>query len=220
LLALWRPARHRRTSKRRPRPSLLLSAEIPRRFIAAGAALSVAYAALAEGDETRTAGALLCAERILFPDDPEGAAQMAAAVRAALRQLDAERAASAIGDSEHPPNVEEMQRSVMALAAALERAYAGAAGHLEAAALGARSWLAATGGAGPASGARHTQFGPFLDGLVRWAFFTEAALESIRADDWAGAGAALMAARRDVRRGGGDFYVPPVSPQGVRSNRQ
>ncbi len=197
--------------------SLLLGAEIPRRFIAAGGALSVAYAALAEGDETRTAGALLCAERILFPDDPEGAARMAGAVRAALRHLDTEPAASATEAGERPQDVEAMQRSVAALAAALERAFAGAAGHLEAASLGARSWLAATGGAGPASGARHTQFGPFLDGLVRWAFFTEAALEGIRADDWARVGAALVAARWDVRRGGGDFYVPPVSGHDARA---
>jgi hypothetical protein len=70
---------------------------------------------------------------------------------------------------------------------------------VQAAALGTRSWLAATGGLGPGSVAGQVQFGPFLDGLVRWAFYVAAALQGVRADDWARVGAALVAAQRSLR---------------------
>ncbi|MBI3973091.1 MAG: hypothetical protein HY332_17570 [Chloroflexi bacterium] len=185
--------------------AMLLKSEVPRRFIAAGAALAVAYAALAEGDEARTAGALLCAERMLFPHDPTGAAQVAAATRAALQRLDSPAPAAPVpgAGGVTPDSVEAVQRHVVAAAEQLGRVYLAAAPHVETAALGARSWLAATGGAGPASGIARAQFGPFVDGLVRWAFYVAAALESIRADDWTRAGAALMAARQEVQRGRG-----------------
>ena len=171
----------------------LLSTEVPRRFIAAGACLSAAYAALAAGDEARVAGALLCAQRFLFPHDVAGATAVAHAVAAATRELPA--------PNESPQGLtqaEAMQQSVAATAEALERAYLAAAGHLSTAALSARSWLSATGGMGPGSVAGQTQFGPFLEGLVRWAFYVEAALQGVRADDWARTGAALVGARRFV----------------------
>jgi hypothetical protein len=179
----------------------LLNAEIPRRFIAAGACFSVAYAALAAGDEIRVAGALLCARRWLFQDDAAGAAAVQQAVRNALQRFGPEEpdAGSSIGASgSGKPAQEAMQRTVAAQVDSLGRAFQASVGHIQTAALGTRSWLAATGGVGPGSVAGQTQFGPFLDGLVRWAFYLEAALEGLRADDWSRVGAALVAAQQYV----------------------
>jgi len=162
-----------------------------------------AYAGLAEGDETRVAGALLCAQRFLFPHDPPGEAAVAQAVSLATRHLD-----GTAGDTDSQPRaaaanqVATMQQTVAAHGEALERSFQASIGHLQMAALSTRSWLAATGGFGPGSLAGQTQFGPFLDGLVRWAFYTEAALRAVRADDWSRAGAALVAARQFVTRAG------------------
>ena len=94
-----------------------------------------------------------------------------------------------------------MQRTVAAGVDALDRAFHASAGHIQAAALGTRSWLAATGGLSAGAIAGQSQFGPFLDGLLRWAFYTEAALQGVRADDWSRAGAALIAARQSVSGG-------------------
>ncbi len=179
----------------------LLNTAVPRRFIAAGACLSAAHAALAAGDEARVAGALLCAQRFLFPNDPAGADAVARAVAIATRHLATYQASEPSGT---PPigagteQVEATQRAVAAGGEALERAYQAAIGHIQAATLGTRSWLSATGGLGAGSAAGQTQFGPFLDGLIRWAFFTAAALQGVRADDWSRTGAALVAARQYV----------------------
>ncbi len=188
----------------------LLGAEIPRRFIAAGAAITAAYAAVAQGDEVRAAGALVCAERVLFPGDLAGIAAVRQAVRAALSTMEPVPAESLPPPLGEALAAEQMQRRVLADAEALERAYLRAAAHVETAALSATSWLQATGGAGPASGAARARFGPFVDGLVRWAFYVEAAILGVEADDWARVGAALIAARREVQRGhGGIGLVPP-----------
>jgi hypothetical protein len=188
----------------------LLGAEIPRRFIAAGAAITAAYAAVAQGDEVRAAGALVCAERVLFPGDLAGIAAVRQAVRAALATIDTAPIEPVPPQLSEALAAEQLQRRVLADAEALERAYLRAAAHVETAALSSMSWLQATGGAGPASGAARTRFGPFVDGLVRWAFYVEAAILAVEADDWARAGAALIAARREVQRGhGGIGLVPP-----------
>jgi len=169
----------------------LLGAAVPRMFIGAGAALTTAFVALAEGEETRVAGALLCAQGLLFPDDPLGVAAVAGAARPALDALP--QASAGL------PGVEAallMQQRVAAETEALERALLQVLPNLQAAALGSYSWKQATGGAGPTSDALTGHFGPFLDGLLRWAFYVEAALTGIRQDDWARAGAALVNARR------------------------
>jgi hypothetical protein len=172
----------------------LLGAEVPRRFIGAGAALTIAYMGISEGDEIKTAGALLCAQRLLFPDDPLGAVAVGAVTRSALEALE-----SAEGDHPDPTPIDSaaaMQTKVAGGVEALERVYLQAGPHLETAALSTYSWKQATGGAGPSSSAVRSRFGPFLDGLIRWAFYVEAALQGIRLDDWARTGAALIAARR------------------------
>jgi hypothetical protein len=172
----------------------LLGAAVPRMFIAAGAALTAAYLAVAEGDEVRAAGAVLCARRRLFPDDALGSAAVAGAARPALESLPAPA-----GEPGAPPGADAaaaMGRQVAARVEELERAYLGAAPHIETAALDTYSWKRATGGAGPASGAMRGHLGPFLRGMARWAFYVEAALAAIRQDDWVRAGAAIIAARR------------------------
>ena len=176
----------------------LLNTEVPRRFIAAGACLSAAYAALAEGEEARVAGALLCAQRFLFPDDPAGAAAVAQAVQNATLRPAAPDQAAALS-LEGPEQLAALEQAVAAQSDALQRSFHASAGHVQAAALGSRSWLAATGGVGPGAVAGQTQFGPFLDGLLRWAFYTAAALQGLREDDWSRVGAALMAAQHSLR---------------------
>ena len=179
----------------------LLNSEVPRRFVAVGACLSAAYAALAAGDEVRVAGALLSAQRLLFPRDPEGAAAVAQAVATATRHLEISEPAPPHSERTGHVQAEAVQRAVASGVAALDRALHGAFGHVQAAALGTRSWRAATGGLGPGAVAGQTGFGPFLDGLVRWAFLVEAALQGLRADDWSRTGAALVAARQYVSQG-------------------
>lgn len=172
----------------------LLGAAIPRAFIATGAALTTGYMGLAAGDDTRVAGALLCAQRLLFPGDPLGNAAVRAAAQPALDSLpDRSEEPAAADDAEAAAG---MQRRVAADVEAIERAFLAVVPHVSAAALSSFSWKHATGGAGPASGALTSHLGPFLDGLVRWAFYVEVALEGIRHDDWARAGASLIAARR------------------------
>jgi hypothetical protein len=41
-----------------------------------------------------------------------------------------------------------------------------------------------------------SQLMPFIDGLARWAFLLEAAMEGVKRDDWVLVGAAVVAARR------------------------
>ena len=174
----------------------LLGAAVPRMFICVGAALTTAFVALAEGDETRVAGALLCAQGLLFPDDPLGVAAVAGAAHPALDALPQVSAGA--------PGVEAallMQQRVAAETEALERALLQVLPNLQVAALSSYSWKQATGGAGPSSDALTGHFGPFLDGLLRWAFYVEAALTSIRQDDWARAGAALVTGRRVTASG-------------------
>lgn len=179
--------------------SRLLSSGVPRRFIATGAALATAHAALAAGDEHRAAGALLCAQESLFPGDPAGAREVTRAAQAALGQLDEMSPAAEAGGLAASGGVEAVQQRVLALADRLDQAFLAAAGSLEAATFGTASWRAATGGLGPASGAARALFGPFAGALVRWAFYVAAALEGIRQDDWVRAGGAIVAARRLVR---------------------
>jgi hypothetical protein len=171
---------------------------VPRTFIAVGAALTTAFAAVGDGDEVRAAGALRCAQALLFPADPLGQASVAGAVSPALEALapaDPESTARA-GDV-----TVEMERRVAREVEALNLAYLQASPHVRAAALSAYSWKQAAGGAGPESDALTGNLGPFLDGMARWAFFLEAALDGVRRDDWARTGAALIAARR-VTAGG------------------
>ena len=177
--------------------SRILASGVPRRFIATGAALTIAHAALAAGDEHRAAGALLCAQSSLFPDDPDGAREVAQAARSA--RLDETNQPAGTAGAESASAVETVQQRVVTLADQLDHAYLAAAGQLDAAVFGTASWRVATGGLGPASGAARALFGPFADALVRWAFYVAAALEGIRHDDWTRAGAAIVAARRLVR---------------------
>jgi hypothetical protein len=172
----------------------LLSSPIPRTFIAVGAALTIAYVAVSEGDEVRTAGALLCAQRLLFPDDPFGLVAVNAAIRPAFEALSS--SATSTNGMPETEAAAAMQRRVAGDVSDLERGLMSVFPHLQAAALGSYSWKRATGGQGPASGAMHGPMGAFLSGLVRWTYYVEAALDGIRRDDWARAGAALIAARR------------------------
>lgn len=175
---------------------MLLGAPLPRMFMATGAAVTIGYTALSEGDEARVAGALLCARRLLFPDDASGLAGFVSAARRARDAIAPDSAPE--GGDDQAIGVDAaslMQRRVAAGVDALERARAGAVAHLEAAALGSASWKRATGGAGPASDVMRGHLAPFLHALVRWAFLVEAALDGIERDDWARAGAALVAAR-------------------------
>lgn len=176
-------------------PAALLGAALPRTFIATGAAITTGYAALAAGDEVRVAGALLCAQRLLFRDDPVGSIAFSAAARAALQSTD-ESDGDGDGDARSLDAAAAMQRRVERLGVALDTAFSRGASHLHAAALSSYSWKRLTGGAGPGSDVLSGHLAPFLLGLVRWAFLVEAALDGIRKDDWARAGAALVAARR------------------------
>ncbi|HEV2126789.1 MAG TPA: hypothetical protein VGW38_28875 [Chloroflexota bacterium] len=181
-------------SEAAPHTQALLGAEIPRRFIAVGAALTTAYATLSEGDEVRTAGALICAERLLFPSDPLGIAAVRSAVGHALAAQPAP-----LTQAGQPTTLDAaaaMQMRVAAGVERLERAYLQATAHVEAAALASASWKQVTGGAGPSSGALYSHFGPFLEGMLRWTFYLEAAIAAVIRDDWADVGAALIAARK------------------------
>lgn len=174
----------------------LLGAAVPRIFIGVGAALTTAFLALAEGDETRVAGALIYAQSLLFSNDPLGVAAVAGVARPPLEALPLVAAG--------PFGVEAVsliQERVAAETEALERALFQVMPNLQAAALDSYSWKHAIGGAGPSSDALKGHFGPFLDGLIRWAFYIEAALYGIRQDDWARAGAALITARRVTATG-------------------
>ena len=172
---------------------LLLGHTVPRTFIAVGAALTTAFAAVGAGDEVRAAGALRCAQSLLFPADPLGQAAVTGAARPALE--DAVPATSESASVAADVAV-AMARRVTGEVEQLENAYRRVASHVQAAALGSYSWKQASGGVGPESGALGGHLGPFLDAMTRWAFLTEAALDGIRRDDWARAGAALIAARR------------------------
>jgi hypothetical protein len=186
--------------------ALMLGSEVPHRFIAAGAALAAALAGVSDGDDVRAAGGLLCAERILFPDDPAGAAAVAAAVKPAV-----ERAMRDLGEPPAPgaiPPPEAMRRRVVAATDELERAFLASQSHVVRASLSARSWLPVTGGLGDLTTLRG-RYGPFLDALIRWAFYVGAALEAVRRDDWTLAGAAVLAAHQQVQQGSSDFEVLP-----------
>ncbi len=176
----------------------LLGAEIPRRFLATGAALTIAYSALATGDEVRVGGALLAVQGLLFPNDALGFFAVQTAVRLGL-----EATAPADGDPGGPVSAAatadaaaDMQRRVEGDIERLDRAYLGVLPHLTAAALGSPSWRTASGGAGPASGVLSGPLALFLEGLLRWTFYLCAALDGVRRDDWTRTGAALVAARR------------------------
>lgn len=191
-----------------PDPSGGLNGGVPQRFIAAGVALTVAYAALGEADGARVAGALRCASEILFPDDPAGFVQVERAAGLAVRHLEPIEEPM-IADAVRA--TEAMQHRVFAAAQSLDRAFQASIDHLTTASLDAHSWRQVTGGLGPSSGLITTAFGPFLPGLVRWAFYTAVALRFIRMDDWAWVGACLIGARTDVQRGAdGMNVVPPV----------
>ncbi|RLT51276.1 MAG: hypothetical protein DWI69_13845 [Chloroflexi bacterium] len=191
-----------------PDPTGGLNGGVPQRFIAAGVALTVAYTALGEADGARVAGALRCASEILFPDDPSGFAQVERAAGVAVRPLEPIEAPM-IADAVRA--TEAMQHRVFAAAQSLDRAFQASMDHLTTASLDAHSWRQVTGGLGPSSGLITTAFGPFLPGLVRWAFYTAVALRFIRMDDWAWVGACLIGARTDVQRGAdGMNVVPPV----------
>ncbi len=191
-----------------PEASGGLNGGVPQRFIAAGVALTVAYTALGEADGARVAGALRCASEILFPDDPAGFAQVERAAGLAVRHLEPIEEPM-IADAVRA--TEAMQHRVFAAAQSLDRAFQASIDHLTTASLDAHSWRQVTGGLGPSSGLITTAFGPFLPGLVRWAFYTAVALRFIRMDDWAWVGACLIGARTDVQRGAdGMNVVPPV----------
>lgn len=177
-----------------PHAQALLGADLPRRFIAVGAALTMAYVTISEGDEVRTAGALVCAERLLFPDDPLGIAAVRSAVDRALEAQPAPPAEA--GQPTTPDAAAVMQMRVAAGVERLERAYLQAAVHVESAALASASWKQVTGGAGPSSGALRSNLGQFLEGMLRWTFYVEAAFDAIGRNDWADVGAALIAARK------------------------
>ncbi len=182
---------------------------LPQRFISAGVALSVAYAALADADGVRVAGALRCAAATLFPNDDDGFSDIERAASMAVRHLEP------IADPGAGDSVEAMmamQRRVHAAAASLDRAYLAASPRLQGAALASTSWRLVSGGVGPGSGQVATAFGPFLPALVRFAFFTAAAIHFVRRDDWAWVGAALVGARSDVHRGADGLHgIPSLS---------
>jgi len=176
-----------------PLASAALISPLPRTFVAVGAALTLAYGAVGAGDEARAAGALRCAQGYLFPADPLGHAAFAGVTRPILDGL------AHTGEPSAPiaaQTAAQMERHVGAEVERLERAFASAELRLAAAALGAYSWTMAAGGAGPQSGVSTGHLAPFLSGLTRWAFYTEAALDAIGRDDWARVGAALIAARK------------------------
>ena len=176
----------------------LASEVLPQRFIGAGVALTVAYTALGEADGVRVAAGLRCAAAALFPNDDDGWAGVERAAAASIGHLEA---ITDPGVGDPAAQTRAMQRQVYAAAESLDRAYAAASTRIQIAALGAASWRAVSGGIGPGSDGASTAFGPFLPGLVRFAFFTAVAVHFVRRDDWAWVGAALIAARSDVHRG-------------------
>ena len=171
-----------------------LNSALPRAFIAVGAALTAAHAAVSAGEEVRAAGALRCAQDLLFPADPLGRAAVAGAARAGF----GEGEAAALSE-----DVAAVERRVSAEVEALERGYLRVASQLQAAALGTYSWKQMTGGMGVAADVAASQMGLFVDGLARWAFLVEAAIEGVRQDDWVKVGAAVVAARRVTSAGAG-----------------
>ena len=172
-----------------------LNSSLPRAFIGVGAALTAAYAAVSAGDEVRAAGALVCAQELLFPADPLGRAAVAGAARAGIPPLVTDDAPAA-------EDAEGVQRRVAAEVEALDRGYARVGVWVQAAALGAYSWKEMTAGMGVAADVSASQLMPFLDGMTRWAFLVEAALDGVRGDDWVRVGACVVAARRVTSSGG------------------
>lgn len=167
-----------------------LLSPLPRVFISVGAALTAAHAAVSAGDEVRAAGALRCAQDLLFPSDPLGRVAVAAAARPALDGYGTREAAPLTEDAE------AVQRRVSAEVEELERGYLRVAPQLQVAALGAYSWKQMTGGMGESADVVASPMGMFVDGLARWAFLLEAAMDGVRSDDWVRVGAAVVAARR------------------------
>lgn len=187
-------------------PASLGADVLPQRFIGAGVALSVAYAALGEADGVRVAAGLRCAAAALFPNDDDGWMHVERAAAASIGHLDPITEPDA-GDTAAATMA--MQRQVYAGAESLDRAYVAASARLHVAALAAASWRAVSGGIGPGSDGLATAFGPFLPGLVRFAFFTAVAVHFVRRDDWAWVGAALVGARADVHRGADGLHGVP-----------
>ena len=189
--------------------STLTSDVLPQRFIGAGVALTVAYTALGDADGVRVAAGLRCAAAALFPNDDDGWATVERASVAAIGHL------QPIGDPDSTDPAAAtlaMQRQVYAAAESLNRAYLASAARLQFASLSASAWRAVSGGIGPSSEAAASAFGPFLPGLVRFAFFTAVALHFVRRDDWAWVGAALIGARSDVHRGADGLHgLPAIS---------
>jgi hypothetical protein len=175
----------------------LLRAAVPQTFIAVGAALTLAYAAVSAGEEVRSAGALRCAEQLLFPEDPLGLAAVAGAVRPVLEGMAVNEGtgAGALADDEAAALVE---RRVAAEVEELERGYLRVAAQVFSAATSSDSWKRMTGGAGEVG---MSQMGMFLVALSRWGFLVEAALDGVRHDDWVRVGAAVVAARRVTSSG-------------------
>jgi hypothetical protein len=182
---------------------------LPQRFIGAGVALSVAYAALSEGDGVRLAAGLRCAAAALFPNDDDGWMHVERATAASISHLNPGQEPDG-GDPAAATLA--MQRQVYAGAESLDRAFLAASTRLQVAALAAASWRAVPGGIGPGSDGLATAFGPFLPGLVRFAFFTAVGVHFLRRDDWAWVGAALVGARSDVHRGTDGLHVVPRYP--------
>lgn len=184
----------------------LASDVLPQRFIGAGVALTVAYTALGEADGVRVAAGLRCAAAALFPNDDDGWAIVERTASASIGHLEP-IADPHVGDA--AAQTMAMQRQVYAAAESLNRAYLAASTRLQMAALGAASWRAVSGGIGPGSDGASSAFGPFLPGLVRFAFFTAVAVHFVRRDDWAWVGAALIGARSDVHRGADGMHGIP-----------
>jgi hypothetical protein len=189
--------------------STLTSDVLPQRFISAGVALTVAYTALGEADGVRVAAGLRCAAAALFPNDDDG---WATVERVSANSIGHLQPISDPDSSDPAAATLAMQRQVYAGAESLNRAYLAGATRLQVASLGASSWRAVSGGIGPGSDAAATAFGPFLPGLMRFAFFTAVALHFVRRDDWAWVGAALIGARSDVHRGADGLHgIPSLS---------
>ena len=182
---------------------------LPQRFIGAGVALSVAYAALGEADGVRVAAGLRCAAAALFPNDDDGWMHVERAAAASIGHLNPITESDA---ADTAAATMAMQRQVYAAAESLDRAYLAASTRLQVAALTAASWRAVSGGVGPGSDGLATAFGPFLPGLARFAFFTAVAVHFVRRDDWAWVGAALIGARSDVHRGADGLHGVPSRP--------
>ena len=168
----------------------VLQSALPRAFIGVGAAITTAHAAVSAGDEVRAAAALLCAQELLFPADLLGRAAVAGAVRLALESVEEYDGAPPVEDGE------AVQRRVAQEVEALERCWLRVGAQVLAAALGTYAWKRLTGGMGVAADVAASHGGLFVNGLARWAFLAEAALEGVRKDNWIRVGAAVVAARR------------------------